>query len=248
MARMHRRTAGVFSLERTAKAPQVELPKTVRLNVPLRMDSLDLLEMLPAGSFPAAFFDPQYRGILDKMSYGNEGVSRGAGRSGLLQMTESMIAQIVAGIDSALTPGGHLFLWMDKFHLCSGFSHWISGTELGVVDMVTWDKDRIGMGYRTRRASEHLVVLQKSPRRAKGVWRSHKIPDVWKERTECKRHPHCKPVGLQGELIAAVTDPGDIVIDPAAGSFSVLEACRVQERNFVGGDIAADDGGVGPLF
>ena len=34
------------------------------------------------------------------------------------------------------------------------------------------------MGYRTRRKSEYCLVLQKVPLRAKGVWRSHNIPDV----------------------------------------------------------------------
>ena len=42
---------------------------------------------------------------------------------------------------------------------------------------------------------------------------------------------------LQGKLIAAVSNPGDVVIDPAAGSFSVLEACQQQGRRFLGCDI-----------
>ena len=127
---------------------------------------------------------------------------------------------------------------MDKFHLCTGFSNWLDGTKFDVVDMITWYKGRIGMGYRSRRTSEHLVVLQKQPRRAKGVWKIHNIPDVWHE--EVKRnsgHTHKKPVRLQGELIAAVSNPDDIVIDPAAGSFSVLDACRDKGRNFLGCDL-----------
>jgi len=50
-------------------------------------------------------------------------------------------------------------------------------------------------------------------------------------------HPHRKPVGLQSELIAAVSNEGDIVIDPAAGDFSVLEAARQRGRNFTGRDL-----------
>ena len=103
--------------------------------------------------------------------------------------------------------------------------------------MITWDKGKIGMGYRTRRQSEHLLVLQKKPRRAKGVWRVHDIPDVWKEDVQKNSHTHSKPVQLQARLISAVTSKKDIVIDPAGGSFSVLKACQLAGRNFLGCDI-----------
>ena len=49
---------------------------------------------------------------------------------------------------------------------------------------------------------------------------------------------HPKPVGLQAALIEAVTDPGDIVLDPAAGSYSVLAAAQRMGRRFLGCDIA----------
>ena len=51
------------------------------------------------------------------------------------------------------------------------------------------------------------------------------------------RHAHAKPVGLQARLIESVTNPGDVVVDPAAGSFSVMEACAQTSRKFLGCDI-----------
>ena len=74
-------------------------------------------------------------------------------------------------------PFGHLFLWVDKFHLCQDFQCWLEQTKLNVVDMVVWDKEKIGLGYRTRHRSEFCVVIQKEPRRAKGHWISRNIPD-----------------------------------------------------------------------
>jgi site-specific DNA-methyltransferase (adenine-specific) len=62
-------------------------------------------------------FDPQYRGVLDKQKYGNEG-SRQKGRAALSQMNESDIRTFILEIDRALMPSGHLLLWIDKFHLC----------------------------------------------------------------------------------------------------------------------------------
>jgi len=172
------------------------------------MDGLDLLRMLGDCSADAAFFDPQYRGILDKMGYGNEGKSRGRARSSLAQMGDAAISAFLWELERVLVPSGHLFLWVDKFHLCEGISRWVQDLGLETVDMITWDKQRIGMGYRTRRCSEHLVILQKLPKRAKNVWRDHGIRDVWPEKADRKRHAHAKPVQLQERLIRAVTGGG----------------------------------------
>ena len=227
----------VFSNKRNIKSPNLVLPRSLGLNKRLQMDGLKFLSKIPNETIPVAFFDPQYRGVLDKLSYGNEGEQRGRARASLPQMTKEVITKFIQGIDKTLIPSGHLFLWMDKFHLCTGFSDWLSGTTLEVVDMLTWDKGKIGMGYRTRRRSEHLIILQKSPRKAKGVWKLHNIPDVWLEEVNRNGFTHKKPVQLQKELIASVSDLGDVVIDPASGSFSVMEACRLCERNFLGCDI-----------
>ena len=69
------------------------------------------------------------------------------------------------------------------------------------------------------------------------MWKIHIIPDVWHEDIPRNKHAHRKPVKLQSELIAAVSDAGDMVIDPAAGSSSVLDACRMQKRKFLGCDL-----------
>jgi len=229
--------ANVFSNDRHLTAPDIDAPNGMNYNIRLKMDGVDFLSRLERDSIPVAFFDPQYRGVLDKLGYGNEGVERGRERCSLEQMPEETIRKFIQGISRCLIPSGHLFLWMDKFHLCTGFSGWLERTQFDVVDMLTWHKGRIGMGYRTRRASEHLVVLQKQPRRAKGVWKIHNIPDVWHEEVKRGGHTHKKPVMLQGELMAAVSNPGDVVIDPAAGGFTVLDACKNRGRNFLGCDL-----------
>lgn len=228
----------VFSNARTLRAPRITPPHGLRLNARMKMDGLQFLAKFEDASVPLAFFDPQYRGVLDKLQYGNEGKSRGQRRYALQQMDENTIAQFMRGLDRVLIPSGHLFLWLDKFHLCNGFREWFSGTSLDVVDLVSWNKKKIGMGYRSRRTTEYCVVLQKQPRKAKGVWKIHTIPDTWEERVESgKGHPHKKPIGLQTELIKAVSEPDDLVIDPAAGDFTVLDAALACQRNFLGCDL-----------
>ena len=135
-----------------------------------------------------------------------------------------------------MLPGGHLFLWIDKFHLYQGISDWMKDTEFNIVDMIVWDKCKIGMGYRSRRRSEYLLVIQKRPLKAKSTWKMHNIPDVWQE-TVKKIHAHSKPISLQEKLIEATTDENDFVLDAAAGGYSVFSACENTKRNFIGGDI-----------
>lgn len=240
--KLDQKTNGVFSNVRTLECPPFTLPPNLPLNERIIMDGLELLGMLDDATVPVAFFDPQFRGVYDKMKYGNEDTSRNNVRVKLPQMSEEVIIKFTKEIGRVLIPSGHLFLWMDKFHLCTDFRNWVNGTSLSVVDMVTWDKGRMGLGYRTRHQTEFCVILQKEPRRAKGVWTVRNIPDVWLEKIPKRTHPHNKPVRLQAQLIEATTAPNDLVIDPAAGSFSVLEACHLKGRNFLGCDIVVYDG------
>ena len=206
------------------------------LNKRNNLDGLALMHRLDANSVSCCFLDPQYRGILDKMKYGNEG-NRQIVRSQLQQMSETLIIAFIAQIQRVLQPSGHVFLWIDKYHLCTGINAWFVNTDLELVDMITWDKQRMGMGYRTRKQTEHLVILQKRPKRAKDVWLNRSIRDIWREKVDTKAHPHAKPIQLQKALIQSVTKENDLVLDPCAGSFSVLESCRLAARDFIGTDI-----------
>jgi site-specific DNA-methyltransferase (adenine-specific) len=83
--------------------------KTFPFNSQLKMDGLTLLKSLENYSVSVVFFDPQYRGVLDKMNYGNEG-ERQVERSKLIQMDEKKIISFVREINRILKPSGHLFL------------------------------------------------------------------------------------------------------------------------------------------
>ncbi|MBE3023016.1 DNA methyltransferase [Campylobacter sp. 7477a] len=208
------------------------------LNKKNKMNGLELLKTLDDKSVKVAFFDPQYRGVLDKLSYGNEGKSRGIERSALPQMSEEIINEFILDIHRVLKPNGYLFLWVDKFHLVQGVKKWFDCfSDFEIVDMITWDKKRIGMGYRTRRRSEYLVIVQKHPKQAKKTWVLHNIPDVWEEKITDKSHTHSKPIELQKQLLLATTSEQDLVLDPASGGYSVFNVCKEIKRNFIGCDL-----------
>ena len=210
--------------------------QNLKVNFKNKCDGIEMLKKIESNSLKAVFFDPQYRGVLDKLKYGNEGKQRGQARAALVQMSSETIINFLGEINRVLCPSGYLFLWVDKFHLVEGVVSWFIETSLEPVDMITWNKQKIGMGYRTRRKSEYLVVVQKLPKSAKATWTIHNIPDVWDESVK-KEHAHSKPIELQKQLILAVTNEGDYVCDPAAGGYSVFEACKQTKRNFIGCDI-----------
>ena len=201
-------------------------------------DALELLESLPAGCSPLVFFDPQHRTALDKLQYGNEGVERQRAHAALPAMTESYIDTCCRASMRVLRPSGYFMRWVDAFGLCTGVHLRTVDETCQCVDLIAWDSLRQGMGYRSRRRGDYLLVCQKRPLAAKSTWRDHAIPDRWPEKVNRKIHPHLKPVGLIARLIGATTNPGDLVVDPAAGSFAVMRAAHELGREFIGCDLA----------
>ena len=200
-------------------------------------DALALLQALPECT-PLVWFDPQYREIMDKLKLGNEG-ARQRRRFELPSMTSEYIDDCCREAARILRPSGYLMLWSDTLRLVQGYHLRATGV-LQCVDLIVWDNQRMGQGKRSRRRGSYLVVLQKPPIEARPTWRDRGIPDRWVENIEKPRsqHPHIKPVGLIKRLIGATTKPGDLVVDPAAGSFVVLRAAHELGREFVGCDIA----------
>jgi site-specific DNA-methyltransferase (adenine-specific) len=224
-----------------SSSPAVQRPMSeYQCDVAQRGDALELLRSLLNGCTRLTFFDPQYRGVLDKLKYGNEG-ARQKGRFKLPQMTRDYIDTCGREIARVLRPSGYLMLWSDTFNLIEAHHHRLADV-LKPVDLIAWDNLRPGNGYRTRRRGDYLVVLQKPPLRARATWQDHGIPSRWLEKIDLKvyprdEYPHAKPLELIKRLIGAVTTPGDLVIDPAAGSFVVMHAARQLGRNFIGCDL-----------
>ena len=111
--------------------------------------------------------------------------------------------------------------------------------RIGDRDLATWNKDWIGMGYRTQRVSEYPLILQKPPTRIGAGWQRYDIPDVVTEKVERIGNAHPKPVNFQVCLIEAVTQPGDVVLDPGAGGYSMMTAAHQVGHQFLGPDIAS---------
>jgi site-specific DNA-methyltransferase (adenine-specific) len=188
----------------------------LRRNIKQHGDALTLLRALPDACSPLAFFDPQHRGVLDHLKFGNED-SRQRGRALLPAMTESYIDAVCVEVARVLKPNGYLMRWLDTYGVVEAHHLRISRELLVGVDLITWDN--------------------LPPIRCGNTWTDHSIPSRWPEKVSRGQHPHIKPSGLITRLIAATTAPGDLVVDPAAGSFVVMRAAHALGRNFCGCDL-----------
>jgi site-specific DNA-methyltransferase (adenine-specific) len=123
---------------------------------------------------------------------------------------------------------------------------------------LVWDKVRPGMGYHYRATHEVICFLEKGRRRgqARGSLNDNATADVLRieeleergailSHERVKGYPTEKPVPLLAELVRMSSNPGDLVVDPFAGSASTGVAAKLSGRSFAGCDIvqsAVEDG------
>jgi site-specific DNA-methyltransferase (adenine-specific) len=133
----------------------------VKFNAPQRGDALALLQSLPDCVAAAVVFDPQHRSVLDHLKLGNES-ARQIGRAALPVMSETYIDHCIWEAARILAPSGYVFLWADTYRVCEG-AHLRVADAVKCVDLISWDSLRLGMGKRSRRRGDYVLVLQRPP-------------------------------------------------------------------------------------
>lgn len=113
-------------------------------------------------------------------------------------------------------------------------------SETTNIDQILQERVRDKEGKAKYKTDENgNVVIGKSK---KGV----PLSDVWKipylnpKAKERVGYPTQKPVILLEQIIKLVTDEGDIVVDPFAGSGTTLVAAKILNRKYLGMDISSD--------
>lgn len=134
-----------------------------------------------------------------------------------------------------LAPRSALFCFC-RWDVEDTFKMAIEAAGFTIRNQAIWDKQTRGMGD-TRRtlAPAHEVILFA----AKGdfTWPAGRPSTMFRfglPPPRTRTHPTEKPVGLLTAIIAATTRPGDLVVDPFAGSGSTGEAAVRMGRSFWG--------------
>src|SRR5215831_13470866 len=117
---------------------------TFAINVAQRGDALVLLQSLANSSVALGFFDPQFRELLDRQKFGNEGVNRQCPRARLQAMSSDYIDAVIIEFARVLKSSGYLLRWTDKFVLCEGRQLSIPADVLKIVDLISTDNGRFG--------------------------------------------------------------------------------------------------------
>lgn len=175
---------------------------------------------------------------------------------------DAIITDPPYGINYASTTGARIkndkspFIWFlyDAFRILkfggsiACFTRWdvgqtfIDAMKLAgfqIKSEVIWDKVYHGMGD-TKAAfapsHENIIFAIKGKFTFPGN-RPRDLITFKKVNSSQMIHPTEKPVGLLTGLITSITKPGDFVLDPFAGSGSILVAAKKTGRRFVGIEI-----------
>jgi site-specific DNA-methyltransferase (adenine-specific) len=204
-------------------------------------DALAMLSTLADDTASLAFYDPQTKANLDHLAFGNLGVGRGRSRVALRQQTLEEIVTIGLELRRVIKPSGYIARWVTPFELGEGLYH-IEGMRVAAIQV--WDSGRPSYPARIAYAGGFIVYLQRPPFgiRARGLqvqW-AKALPGVYREVIRFPRsgHPHRKPVGMTAEIIMAITEVGDTVVDATAGSHTTLAAALGTHRHCWSTDVA----------
>jgi hypothetical protein len=98
-------------------------------------DALALLRTVPPASIKLSSWDPQYRQLLTKLAYGNEGMNRGQRRKQLSAVSPAYIASCDAEIGRIMAPSGYCCRRVD---VTSCPCHVRGGTTVGSARLNCW--------------------------------------------------------------------------------------------------------------
>jgi site-specific DNA-methyltransferase (adenine-specific) len=114
--------------------------------------------------------------------------------------------------------------------------------------MVVWDKGPMGMGHHYRRSYETVLVATVPGAPVKWYDTTKRVENIIRPGTfsvnkiipSKDQHPTEKPVELMAHFIKLHTLPGEIILDPFAGSGTTLVAAKRLGRKFIGIEISRD--------
>lgn len=193
-------------------------------------DSMRLLEELIPATVDHCFMDPPYNI--------NVSSQRGRHKSGIANdnMTKyrfiAWFMPYLEEIDIALKDDAYIFI----------FGHWKTqdmfrkmGNEYWQLrDIFVCVKEQFGLGWHSRSDYESLLMFTKG----KPPLPEPALPNVltW-ENEQFLEHINQKPVKLIEEVLSSYTKPGQVILDPFAGSGSTGRACRNLKRSFILGEL-----------
>src|SRR3990167_485420 len=110
--------------------------------------------------------------------------------------------------------------------------------HMNLIQTLVWRKF-VGVGWKYRPAYENIIILSKAAMDYSWYDISKKMANVIEGINQDIpsnkwQHPTQKPVELMELLIKNHSKPGDVILDPFAGSGATLEAAKKLGRKYIG--------------
>lgn len=132
--------------------------------------------------------------------------------------------------------------WVVAFCQVEGIAPWRSSLEAGGLEWVrggAWIKPNGTPQFTGDRPAQGFECLAIAHPKGRKRWNGGGRHAVWTVPLDHYahkelEHPTIKPVALMLQLVADFTDPGELVLDPFAGSGTTGVACLRLGRHFIG--------------
>lgn len=187
-------------------------------------DCMESVKKLPPASVDMVLMDPPYS-TPTVASFGRQVCKRLSD----LAIQEHYFGALKPEIERVLKPDGPLMIFCDDIYyavLVGLFYDWKQ------INLLVWDKRKIGMGKPFRRRHECLFYANRGTPLITGEM-SH-IPTILEYPLTKEHHGAEKPVGLCEQMIRELTPLGGTVLDLFMGSGTTGVAALRSGRNFIG--------------
>ncbi len=187
-------------------------------------DCIQVMKKFPSKSVALIVTDPPYG---DNVGYGFNNKKIKNNENPLINCNALVEMYRVLKRNSAL----YLFTNWKHYPFLTEFV--IRYTEFKIRHVIVWKKHNFGLGWAFRHQYELILVLEKG----KPKYNLRNFSDVQSAshiNHNDQTHPHEKPLDLLKKIIIHSSKPGDLVLDPFAGSGSTCKACEQVGRRWIG--------------
>lgn len=201
---------------------------TIKENTIIHADSLTVLRQMEPESVDAIVTDPPY------------GINYVSQTGAKVKNDTAPFIWFLYDAFRVLKPGGSIICFT-RWDVQQTFIDAMKLAGFKVKSEVIWDKVIGGQGDLKAQFSpshENIIFAIKGKYSFPGH-RPRDLVTYQKLASSQMIHPTEKPVGLLTNLISSVTKPGDLIVDPFAGSGSTCVAAKKTGRRFIG--IELDD-------
>jgi site-specific DNA-methyltransferase (adenine-specific) len=201
-------------------------------------DAVAWLRSLPAASADLLITDPPYESLEKHRAVGTTTRlkhSKASSNDWFTIFPNARFPELFEAAHRVLKKNAHLYLFCDPETMfvakpigeAAGFKFW---------KPLIWDKRSIGMGYHYRARYETILFFEKGKRRLNDLG----APDIIEVPRLRGGYPSEKPVAVGEVLVRQSSAPGDLVVDPFAGSGTFGVAAVHAGRDFRGCDIGKE--------